>query len=304
MFLALTACSGSAANNEGATDNTLRLVATTTIVGDVVQQVAGDETTVQVLIPAGSDAHAFEPRPQDLATISEADLLFASGLGLEASLEPLLKEAETDATVIWLSEGLDTIHHSDADGHADEHAGEAGTDPHVWFDPANVVAWTEEIEATLSAADPAHAARYQENATRYIAELHALDRWIAEQVATVPAEKRQLVTDHQILGYFARRYGFQPVGTIIQGLSSAEEPSAQELATLHDQLRASGVPAIFIGTTANATLAESLAQDSGARLVRFYTESLSDASGPASSYLDFMRYNVSTIVGALGGEGD
>jgi ABC-type Zn uptake system ZnuABC Zn-binding protein ZnuA len=147
--------------------------------------------------------------------------------------------------------------------------------------------------------DPANAETYRANAAAYIAELTALDEWIEEQVAQVPPERRKLVTDHEVFGYFAQRYGFEQVGAVISGVSTLAEPSAQEMAALQERIGELDVPAIFVGTTVNPTLAESVARDTGTQIVELYTGSLSDAGGPAPTYIEYMRYNVSRIVEAL-----
>ncbi|MDQ4075521.1 MAG: metal ABC transporter substrate-binding protein [Chloroflexota bacterium] len=313
LLLALIACE---ARGEGTVvpaseeSSPLEIVATTTIVGDVVRQVVGDVTSVTVLIPPGADSHGFEPSPQDIAAVADADVLFISGLGLEGFLEPMLENVGGETIVVSLSDEIDPL---ESEGeHADEHEGEEdehdeegeeheheNIDPHVWLDPNNVILWVREIEETLSDVDPAHAEIYRDNAESYVTDLQELDRWIEEQVATVPKENRELVTDHEVFSYFAEAYGFEQVGTVIRGVSTMEEPSAQELADLQDAIRALDIPAIFVGTTVNPTLAEAIAADTSTEIRRVYIESLSEADGPASNYLEYMRYNVETIVEAL-----
>ncbi|MBX3003803.1 MAG: zinc ABC transporter substrate-binding protein, partial [Anaerolineales bacterium] len=179
------------------------------------------------------------------------------------------------------------------------HHHHGGQDPHVWMDPHNVQAWSAVISTALSQADPAHAAEYQANAARYQAQLEELNGWIAQQVAAIPVEQRQLVTDHESFNYFARRYQFEIVGVLIPSFSSLSEVSAGELATLEQSLSSHAVPAIFIASSINPSLAERIADDIGVQLVTLYAESLSEAQGPAPSYLEMMRYNASAIVDAL-----
>jgi ABC-type Zn uptake system ZnuABC Zn-binding protein ZnuA len=272
----------------------LRVVATTTIVGDVVRAVGGDAIALTVLLPVGADPHTFEPTPQDVAAVADAHVVFVNGAGLEVFLEPLLANAGGGAKVVVVSAGIPFRRLGS------EHEGEAGeVDPHVWFDPLNVVIWTRNIERALSTLDPANSETYAANAARYEAALRELDAWIREQVAQVPPQRRKLVTDHAVFGYFADRYGFEQVGAIMPGFSSAAQPAAQELARLEDAIRALGVPAVFVGTTVNPTLAQRIAEDTGVQLVFLYTGSLSEPGGPADSYLALMRYNVTAIVEAL-----
>jgi ABC-type Zn uptake system ZnuABC Zn-binding protein ZnuA len=174
-----------------------------------------------------------------------------------------------------------------------------GADPHVWFDPHNVIVWTHNVAHTLSGLDPGHAGTYQANADAYEAELRALDGWIREQLAQVPEENRQLVTDHTVFSYLAHRYGFEQIGAVFPGYSTLAEPSAQDLAALQDAIEEFDVQAVFAGLTVNPDLAERVAEDTGTQLVFLYVGSLSEPGGPADDYLSFMRYNVSAIAEAL-----
>lgn len=276
----------------------LQVVATTSLVGDVVKQVGGDLVAVEVLLPYGSDPHSYQPTPRDIARVADAQALFVNGAGLEAFLEPLLRNAGAGAPVAAVSDGIDLLPPPPGAGHEEDHPEEEG-DPHVWTDPNNVLVWVTNIERTLSSLDPAHAASYAANATAYQEELRQLDRWIAMQVEQVPPESRVLVTDHWMLGYFAERYGFAQGGALIAGFSTLAEPSAQELAALQDEIGRQGVKAIFVSETVNPQLARLLSQDSGIKMVPIYSGSLTAADGPAASYLAYMRYNVQAIVDGL-----
>ncbi len=294
--LLLAACGRPAAPPSG--EGKLRVVATTTIVGDIVHQIGGEAIALTVLLPPGADPHAFEATPQDMARVAEADLLFANGAGLETFLDPLLENAGGQAELVDLSQNvpLRAFREKIAEGTPEA---EAPPDPHVWTDPNNVLLWTETIEAALADADPAHADLYQQNAERYRQALRELDLWIQGEVAQVPQERRKLVTDHLFLGYFADRYGFEQIGAIIPGYTTVSSPSAQELAALEEAIRRYGVPAVFVGTTVNPALAEQVAKDTGVRLVSIYTGSLTGPDGDAPTYLDYMHYDVQAIVEAL-----
>lgn len=198
--------------------------------------------------------------------------------------------------------------HADEHGHDEEdehgHAHDHGEfDPHVWMDPTLVAdGWTPAIAAALAEADPAEAGAYAERAAALAAELHELDAWVREQVAAVPAAKRIMITDHDVFGYFADRYGFTLLDSIVPGFSTASEPSARHLAALRDAISEHAVPAIFAGTTVNPQTAQVLADDLNIEMVSIYTGSLSAADGPAATYQDFIRTNVERIVTALGGQ--
>jgi len=164
---------------------------------------------------------------------------------------------------------------------------------------ANVNVWAENVRSTLSQLDPANAAAYQAAAAAYQQQLATLDGELREKIAEIPIANRKLVTDHDTFGYFARDYDFVIIGALVPSLSTTAEPSAQALAALQDQIVDEDVKAIFVGTTVNPRLAEQLGQDLGIQVVSLYSDSLSAADGPAATYLDFMRYNVNTIVAAL-----
>ena len=218
-------------------------------------------------------------------------------------MDTIIRNAAGDITPIEVSNGISAqeflIPH---DANTAEQQHEHTTDPHVWLDPANVIVWTENIAAALSARDPAGSGTYQANAAAYIAELKALDEWIRSETARIPQEKRLIVTDHMLFNYFAEKYGFTVVGALIPSYSSLAQPSAQEIAALEDAIRQYNVRVILVGNTVNPTLAARVAEDTGTAMVQFYTGSLSNADGPAATYLDYMRYNVKTIANALSGE--
>lgn len=286
---ALTACSTAASPS---TDGGLAIVATTSLIGDAARQVGGSRVDVRVLLPLGADPHAYEPRPQDMAALTDADLVLVNGFGLEETLEPLLENAKN---IVVVSEGIEALPFEGEHESEEEH----GLDPHVWQDPNNVLVWARNIADAFAQADPAHADEYAANAEKYIAELTALDAWIKEQVAQIPQANRKLVTEHATFGYFAARYGFEQVGAIIPSVSTGASPSAQELAALEDAIRASGAKAVFVGSTVGPDLSRRVAEDTGVRLVFLFTDSLSPVGGGAETYLAMMRHNVSAMVEAL-----
>jgi ABC-type Zn uptake system ZnuABC Zn-binding protein ZnuA len=278
----------------------LRVLATTSIVADVVAAVGGSRIEVSALVPAGVDPHAFEPTPQDVRSVAEAQVVFENGLGLETFLGDLVESAGSGAPVVSVSAGIEPL--PAGDHAADESAAaHAEWDPHVWLDPNNVITWTRTIEAALSALDPEGAAVYAEAAETYRGKLQALDAEIEAQLAAIPEGQRRLVSDHEEFAYFARRYGFEIVGTVIPAPSAAAEPSAQELAALEDAIRDASVQAVFVSSVVSPALARQVAQDTGIRLVTLYVHSLSDSTGPAPNYLELMRLNARLIADALAG---
>ena len=292
LLAAGTGCAAPA-GQENDNDGRLKVIATTTIVGDVVAQVGGEHVALDVLLPVGADPHSYNPAPRDVVTIANADVIFASGLGLETFLEKLIENAGSSGSLVEVSEGIELLE-ADSDSHEHEDG-----DPHTWTDPNNVMVWVEVIASQLSKVDPDHAADYAANAAAYIAELETLDAWVVEQVAQVPEANRKIVADHNLYSYFAARYGFTQVGAIIPGYSTLAEPSVKELAALQDTIAEVGVRAVFVGNAANPVLAERVAEDTGVELVVLYTGSLTEAGGDAPTYVHYIKYNVGAIVGAL-----
>lgn len=270
----------------------LRVVATTTIVADVVQQIGQDRIDLHTLFAPGVDPHRYTATPADLRALSDAHVVFINGLGLEEAIGPILEEFQPKTVAV--NDGVE-VRTFEASGQAQGD----NVDPHTWFSVPAVKIWARNIAAALSELDPANADAYQAAADAYTAQLDALHAEIQQMVAQVPAERRKLVTDHDVFGYFAATYGFQIVATVIPSLSTLAEPSAQQLVALQEQVRREGVRAIFVGNTVNPKLAEELARDLGIRVVPVYTGSLSDPDGPAASYIDFMRTDVQAIVAAL-----
>ncbi|HSV92888.1 MAG TPA: metal ABC transporter substrate-binding protein [Desulfobacterales bacterium] len=274
------------------------VLASESFLADIVGAVAGDRIAVRTLVPIGADPHSWEPAPRDAAAVAGAALFIVNGDGLESFLAPLLSSID-GPRVVEASDGLAPR----APREGEPGAGDADheTDPHYWLNPLNVVRYAQNIRDALSALDPAGADAYRANAAAYAEELRALDRWIAAEVARVPPERRLLVTNHESLGYFADRYGFRIVGTVIPSVSTGSSPSARQLAALVDRLRETGAPALFVEEGADARVARQIADEAGVALVTgLRTHTLTDASGPAPSYLAMMRADVRTIVDALG----
>ena len=275
----------------------LQVVATTNILSDVVHTVGGDRIVLTTLMGVGVDPHSYVPTPADVAALHDADVVFASGAGLEANLEATLESAGGDAAAIYVSQGLELRPTPGGSAQEGEHS-HREVDPHVWFSVPNVIRWVEAIEGTLSILDPANKEAYQANAEAYVADLEALDAWVLTQVATIPETQRKLVTSHPVFGYFAERYSLEQLGAVYP-VSPSSEPSAQDIAALEQAIRSYGVPAVFAESTVNPKLAEQVAEDTGVRLVPLYSGSLGGPGSGVESYAELMRYNVKAIVEAL-----
>ena len=271
-------------------------MATTSFLADLAQNVAGDRAQIQTLVPLGTDPHEYQPAPQELARLSDSSLLITNGAGYESWLQKSLANVDGKRVIVEASNGL---------AGRTPRAGEAANpgeevDPHFWLDPKLAIRYVENIRDGLSAADPQGSSIYRDNASAYTAKLKELDVWIRSQVEQVPAARRLLVTNHESLGYFADRYGFQIVGTIIPSVSSEASPSAQQVARLVEAIRGSGAPAIFLETGTNPQIAEQIARETGIRVVTdLYTESLTSGDGPAPTYIAMLRHDTQAIVEAL-----
>ena len=275
----------------------LAVVATTGILADFVRQVGGERVAVGTILPANADPHDFEPAPEDLVAVEDAAVVVQHGLGLDEWADDLIDNAGTDAAVVVATEGIATL--------ASEDEEFAEGDPHVWFDPTRVRTMVDTIAAGLTAADPDGGASYAARAAAYQADLDALDAAIQRRIATIPEERRKLVTNHDALAYFAHRYVLTVVGTVIPSLDTRAEPSAREIDALLGLIEAEGVTAIFAENTTSPDLAARLAEDAGVTIVDdLYTDSLGDEWSGADTYLGLMQTDTGVIVAALGGDAE
>ncbi len=282
----LTSCSGISPQSGSAPD----ILTTTTILADITRNVVGQQHSVDSLLPIGADPHSYQPTPQDTAKISQSKVLVVNGAGYEVFLQTLLANADGQRTLIEASTGLRL--------RSDPKNSQA-VDPHLWLDPNNVIGYVENIRAGLTKFDPAGAETYRSNAEAYIKQLKELDAWINTQVAQVPPAHRLLVTNHEALGYFADRYSFKVVGTVIESFSSDASPSAQQMAALVDQIKSSQAPAIFLDAADNPALAQQIAKETGVKVITdLHLESLTNGA-PASTYIEMMKYDVTKFVEAL-----
>ena len=299
MIVVLTACQTNS-NQVKQVDSAIKVIAVESFLADIVQNIAGERMVVDTLMPKGLDPHSFEPTPKDVARISDSDILFVNGAGFEEWLEDVIENLPENLVVVEASAGLQS-RTVDEEEHADEDEQDHEIDPHFWLDPTLVITYAENIRDGLISIDPEGKEIYSSNTEEYIQQLKDLDAYIQEKIAVIPVERRLIVTNHESFGYFADRYGFEIVGTIIHSVSSGAAPSAQQMAQLVDQMRASGAIAIFMETGTNPQLAEQLAKETKIKIVYdLYTHSVSDLDGKASTYIDLMKYNVEQMINALG----
>ncbi len=286
----------------------------------MVREIGGPRVAVHALVGPGADAHLFQPRPSDAATLRGTALLVRNGLGFEPWLDRLLRATGyRGPAVVTTTEG---IRPRSLDGGArreHDHGGApaAGArrpaagpaprgaggvpDPHAWQDLRLGQHYVAAIAAGLAGADPAGAEAYRRSAAAYSARLAALDGWVRRQIATVPPERRKVITSHDAFGYFGDAYGVRFLAP--QGVSTEAEPSAAQVAALIRQIRAEGITAVFVETIGNPAMLRRLAQEAGVRLRgRLYADTLSPPDGPAPSYEAMFRHNLGLLVPAMRGE--
>lgn len=274
----------------------LEVVTSFSILGDFIRQVGGERVRVHALVGEDGDTHAFQPRPSDARRIGGAGLVVANGLGFDDWLLRLARSSGYRGEVAVASTGVATIAMAENDdGHGHDHA---AVDPHAWQDVRNAQRYVANIASALTAADPAGAASYRANTERYRAELEALDAELRAKIASLPAERRKVVSSHDAFGYFAHAYGLRFLAPV--GVSNNAEPTAQGVARLIRQLKTEKVPAVFLENVADPRLIERIRAESGARIGgTLYSDALSAAGGPAPDYAALMRHNTRTLVEAL-----
>ena len=286
------------------------VVATTTQLGDIVRQVAGDAADVHQVLQANTDPHEYEPRPDDVKAVAGAKVVFESGNELDHWMEELVEQAGGSPVEVAIAPDhtphkVEGEHHEEGEEGGDEHGGEESEfDPHWWHDPRNVEAATGVIEAELAKAAPANAATYKANAAAYVKKVQTLDQGIETCMGSVPAAERKLVTSHDAFGYFTARYGVTVVGAAIPSQSTEAQPSAGEIAKLAAVVRREGVKAVFPESSINPQLAETLARQTGAKAdYVLYGDSLGPEGSPGATYLGMEAANADAMVeGFTGGE--
>jgi zinc/manganese transport system substrate-binding protein len=289
LLLVLAGCVGGDEQRTG-------IVVTTNILGDLTRAVVGDTTEVTVLMKPNADPHSFAISAQEAARLENAELVVHNGLGLEEGvLRHVSAAEEAGVPVLSVGDEVDPISYT-----ADDMAGQP--DPHFWTDPKRVRAAVEVIsEHVLDHVDGIDAGAVRANTTRYLNEIGELDSWMGERFATIPPERRKLVTNHHVFGYLAQRYDFDIVGAVIPSGTTLASPSASDLASLASAIRAAGVDAIFADSSQPDRLARVLAEQAGlhVQVIALYSESLTEAGGGAATYLEMMRANTEAIVRGL-----
>jgi manganese/zinc/iron transport system substrate-binding protein len=294
---ALGGCAGEAPGGGRAADGRLRVVATTGMIADAVARVGGEHVAVTGLMGPGVDPHLYKARAGDVRRLAGAGLILYNGLHLEAAMGEVLAEMGGRVRTVAVTGAIPR------ERLLAPPEFEGAYDPHVWFDVGLWQIVVTAVAHALAAADPAHAASYRGNAAAFLRELEALDAWVRERVAVLPAERRVLVTAHDAFNYFGRAYGFEVRG--LQGISTTAEPGTADVQRLAAEIAARRVPAIFVETSIPVRTLEAVRAAVAARGFRveiggeLFSDALGDAGAPEGTYIGMVRHNVNTIVNAL-----
>lgn len=275
-----------------AQDAKLPVVATITIIADFVKNVGGNRVAVTSLVGPNGDAHTYQPKPSDAKALAAAKLVVENGFGLEGFMARLVKASGTHATVIEATKGI-----TPRKGDEEEHG---GIDPHAWQSVANAKIYVANIRDGLAGVDQAGQPVYAANADKYLKQLDDLEAEVKAGIAKIPEANRRIVSSHDAFGYFAAAYGIEFIPA--QGLSTDAEPTPKRVAELIRQVKKEKVRAVFFENMSNPQIIKRISQETGAVVGgTLYADALSDAKGPASTYIDMIRYNVRTLSAALGG---
>ena len=274
------------------TSDKLKVLATFSILADIVKNVGGDRIEVATLVGPNGDAHVYEPAPSDARKVADAKLVFVNGLGFEGWMGRLTTASGTKAPVVVATAGIMP--------RKLQERGQSEIDPHAWQSVGNAKIYAANVREALIAADPAGKAAYQANAAAYLGKLDDLDREVRTALAAIPPERRKIISTHNAFGYFAEAYGIEFIAP--QGMSTDAEPSARDVARIITQVKIQKIPAVFLENITDPRLMRQIAVESGARVGgTLYSDALTGPKGEAPTYLDMIRHNVKQISAALMG---
>jgi zinc/manganese transport system substrate-binding protein len=281
----------------------LKVVASFSILGDFVREVGGDRLEVATLVGPNGDAHVYSPSPADARTLADARLVVVNGLNFEGWLDRLVKASGTKATLVTATSGIVPLKSEDHDhdhDHGHDHKGHdhGAFDPHAWQSIANAKVYVANIRDALSAADPAGKEAFAANAGAYLAKLDQLESEAKAAIATIPAEKRRIITSHDAFQYFEKAYGIEFIAP--NGVSTDAEASAKAVAKIIAQIRKQKIPAVFLENVTDPRLVKRIADETSAKIGgTLYSDALTEPSGAAPTYIDMMRHNIKTLTGTL-----
>src|SRR5712691_2814141 len=283
------------AGGPAAAQEKLNVVATFSILGDLVKEVGGDRVEITTLVGPNGDAHVYSPSPADTKRLADAKIVFVNGLGFEGWITRLVKASGTKAPVVVATKGVKPRKMERAEEHDHDHG---ATDPHAWQSVANAKIYVANIRDALVKVDPAGQAAYEANAKAYLAKLDALEQEVKDVIAKIPADRRRIITTHDAFGYFRQAYGLDFIAP--QGVSTESEVSAKDVAKIITQIRRQKIPAVFIENVTDPRLVKRIAEETGAKIGgTLYSDALTDAKGDAPTYIDMIRHNIKALGAAL-----
>jgi zinc/manganese transport system substrate-binding protein len=273
----------------------LKVIASFSILGDLVKNVGGDRVEVATLVGPNGNAHVYAPSPGDAKKVADAKLVFVNGLGFEGWLERLVKASGTKAPIVIATKGIKPLERSGDHDHDHDHG---RADPHAWQSVANAKIYVANIRDALIAADPVGKDVYLANAAAYLAKLDALEREVREVIAKIPADRRRVITSHSAFGYFQNAYGVNFIAP--QGVSTEAEASAKDVAAIIAQIKKQKAAAVFLENVTDPRLVEQIARETGAKVGgTLYSDALTDDKGDATTYIDLIRHNLRQLASAL-----
>ncbi len=273
------------------------VVASFSILGDIVSNVGGDRVAVKNLVGPNGDAHVYSPSPADAKTVAEAKIIFTNGLGFEGWIGRLIRSSNTKAPNVVASKGIKARKLTNSHGH--DHGHDHGNgDPHAWQSVPNVKIYVASIRDALIAADPAGKAVYEANAAAYLEKLDALDREVKDVISKIPSDRRKIITTHDAFGYFEAAYGVDFIAP--QGVSTDSEASARDVARIIQQIKKQKIPAVLLENISDPRLLKRIADETGAKVGgTLYSDALTDEKGDAPTYIDLIRHNIRALSAAL-----
>jgi zinc/manganese transport system substrate-binding protein len=287
MWRFLIACVALIATALPARAEPLKVVASFSILGDLVRNVGGNAVDVTTLVGPDSDAHVYSPTPADAKKIADAKLIVINGLGFEGWVARLVQSSGTKAKIVTASNGIVPLRSGN------------DADPHAWQSVNNAKIYVGNISMAITAADPSAADQLMANTQGYLAKLDALDREVRDAVAKIPQARRKVISTHNAFGYFAAAYGIEFIAPL--GVSTESEPSARDIAKIITQIRQAKIPAVFLENVSDPRLIQRISAETGAKVGgTLYSDGLTGEKGDAPTYIDMVRHNIKALTRALG----
>jgi len=272
----------------------IKVAASFSVLGDMANRIGGDRVELTSFVGPNGDAHVYEPKPGDARTLADSAILVVNGLGLEGWMSRLEKSSGFKGQVVTATKGIKTRQM------VEEEHGQTRkiTDPHGWQSLANGRVYVQNIRDGLIAADPAGKETYEGNAKKFLAEIDTVEKDVKASIAKLPPARRKIITTHDAFGYFGATYGMEFIAPA--GVSTDSEASARDVAKIIRQIKAEKIPAVFLENVTDHRLLDQIAKETGAKIGgTLYSDALSDAKGPAATYLDMFRHNIQTLTAAL-----